>query len=133
MHYKNNAGELIPITSHYAVDITEELVQAGQRALPTFHKGWYHKNTRYPAGIFYLLGAGAVQYVSNQPSAVHFTYYFEVRSKSEGEKDRLANKLCEQLGLLYKARRTQFDDSFDNTDGARVKRITFSFHVPLIP
>lgn len=113
--------------SLYQIDIRPEIEAAakadGIRLIP----GWFPAKIPLPAAIYYSLSETAAEYVSNEPRALKLAYYFEVRAKTNEEKEATARSLCQVVGGLYHARRNQYADGFDAN--CYIKRISFIFTV----
>lgn len=113
----------------YDVDIRKDLESAAKKAGVRLVPGWFPARIPLPASVYYLLAATPSDYFANQPTTVKFSYYFEVRALDEESREQTAKALCKALSQIYFARRTQYDDSFDQN--FFIKRIVFLFTVKL--
>ena len=109
------------------VDIRPENEAAAKKARVRLVPGWFPAKIPLPAATYYGLSETAAEYVSNQPRALKLAYYFEVRAKTNEEKEAAAKSLCQAVGGLYHARRNQYADDFDAN--CYIKRISFIFTV----
>lgn len=131
MIYLRPNGEWVSVPNAYQIDIIPDIIGAAEMMSIDLQTGWFPAKPKYPAAIFYLLSSTLEDYISNKARRLTFTYYFEVRALREEEKEETARNLCSALSLIYDARRSQYDDSFEAATGTYIKRITFKFKVKL--
>ena len=129
--YKKPDGRTITVEDEYQINIIPDILSAGKEKVANLQTGWFPAKPKYPAAVFYQLGEALTDYASNRAMAKRFTYYFEVRALKEPDKDKTARDLCSALAGIYEARRTQFDDSFEEFTGTYIKRITLIFTVKI--
>lgn len=131
MYYTSPQGEKIQIDNACEVDITADIITAGKKAIKNISTGWFGKDVRFPAAVFYMLSSTQSEYFSGKAKTVRFSYYFEVRAKKERERDDIAKALSGRLSEIYNARRSQYSDSFENNTNTYIKRIEFTFIVDI--
>lgn len=131
MTYIRPNGEIVEVSDPYQIDITRDILEAGESVTPNLQTGWFPAASQYPAAVFYMLSSNIGDYISNHARSISFLYYFEVRALEECDKDNISRNLCSALSRIYDARRSQYDDSFEASTGSYIKRITFTFKIKL--
>ena len=131
MTYLRPNGEWVFVPDAYQINIIPDIIDIAEAASINLQTGWFPQKPKYPSAIFYLLSSTLDDYISNKARRVTFIYYFEVRAFHEAQKEEMARNLCSALSLIYDARRSQYDDSFETSTGTYIKRVTFKFKVKL--
>ena len=128
MTYLRPCGELVLVPDPYQIDITPDILEAGQGAIPNLQMGQFPEQPEYPAAVCRMSSAGLGDYVSNRARGISFVYAFEIKALTEQEKEE---NLCSALSRIYEARRSQYKDACGETVGVYIKRITFTFKIRL--